>query len=321
MQCPNQEKLQDFLNEKLPREDMNEIEIHIEQCQKCQKKLDELIDNPLEVSAEALEIDDAVLVSKIKAHRKGIRRITIYGILGFLLGMASRFYTADKFIITKAIMALPYKLAEFALGIFFSRDAYTPWFLNYPRSRTGMGFFPHHPILEIIVELFTPAIISTFIAITIGYLVSDKRVFRRKHIIRFIAVGILVISLWFGIIYAVYSQTLSQIDRMEGIKAVIIYEKEQMGTAWLLRIDQNNLGKEAYARILGDISKAQKIGDAPNFNKEVGYQLRLEFRGGGQMLAHMDKATGILIMENRNIYKLPNDTLELLEEIERREKQ
>lgn len=319
MQCLNQNKLQDYLNEKLSTSDMDKMERHIEQCLVCQKKLDELIDNPLEISAEAPTIDDAVLVSKIKARRKGIQRITIYGILGFLLGVFSRFYTADKFIITKAIMALPYKLAEFALGIFFSGDDLSPWFLNHPRA--GIGFFPYAPILDIIAELITPAIISTFIAVTIGHLVSDKRIFRRKHIIRFIAAGILVISLWFGGIHVVYSHVLDQINKMEGIKSVTIYEKEKMSTSWLLRIDQNNIGKERYMQLLSDISKAKKVDKVLNLNYETGYEFQLEFTGGGQMLAHLDKDKGVFIMQNRNQYRLSKDSIEIIDEIARREKQ
>lgn len=318
MQCPNQNKLQDFLNEKLSKEELCEIESHIEQCPICQKKLDELTDNPLELSIEAPEIDDAVLVDKIKAHRKGIRRITIYGILGFMLGLFSRYYTADKFIITKAIMALPYKLAEFALGVFFSADEASTWYFNYPRPHMGMGFFPYHPILDLIAELVTPAIIAAFIALTLGHLVSDKRVFRRKHIIRFIVSGMLVISLWFGAIHVVYSHTLNQIDRLEGLDTIIIYEKEKMSTDWLFSIDRNNKGEKIYAQIMMDISNAEKISNAADFNRDAGYELWLKFKGGGQMIAYLDKAAGIFIMQNGNQYQLSEDSLELFEEIARR---
>lgn len=321
MQCPYQNKLQDFLSEKLSKEAQAEVENHLEQCQICQKELDRLIDNDLDISAETLEIDDAVLVNKIKAHRKGIRRITVYGIIGFILGLFSHFYTADKFIITKAIMALPYKLAEFALGIFFSNQQLSPLSLrNYPRRITGMGFFPYNPIIELIVELLTPAIISTFIAVILGHLFSDKRVFRRKHIIRFLVVGFLVISIWFGIIHTLYSLTINQIDRLEGLEAVTIYEKDKRGSNLLLRIDQYNNEKQAYAQAMADISKARPIDKAPYFNSETGYELLLEFKGGGQIFGHLDKNTGVFIIQNRNQYQLSKSTIELLEKLARSER-
>ena len=320
MQCPFEERLQAYLDEKLSSEELKDVESHLEQCSMCQKRLDALIDTPLEIPAEKIIIDDAVLVDKIKAHRKGIRRITLYGILGFVLGVFSRFYTMDSFIVTKAMMALPYKLAEFALGIFFSRYTLPQWDKYYHMARGGMGFFPHHPILEILAELITPGIVATFMAIMVGHLLSDKRVFRRKDIVKFLIAGILTFSLWAGMLYGVYSYNLNQIDQMRGIQSIIIYEEKVGSSSWLLRIDQYNLEKQEYSKILEELSHAAKTQHPAHYNPDVGYGLLLEFRGGGRMMGHLDKETGILIMQNRNVYQLSRETLGILDEISRREK-
>ena len=85
-------------------------------------------------------MEDEILVSKIRARIKGEADYP-YGILGFLIGLFARFYTQDDFLLTKAIMALPYKLAEFALNIFFG-DNVLPFGYNMFYYYQGGWAFP-----------------------------------------------------------------------------------------------------------------------------------------------------------------------------------
>ncbi|AKL96834.1 putative zinc-finger-containing protein [Clostridium aceticum] len=313
MPCPYQSLLQDYLEEELSREEMLKMEEHIDLCDECQQKLDTLLDSSLKLHQNSIEIDDEVLVEKIKAHRRGIRRIYVYGTLGFLLGLLSLYYTSDSFIVTKAIMALPYKLAEFMLGIFFSKNQLQQWDLMYNHFQRGMGYFPHHPILGLIVELITPALVAMFLAMIIGYLTSDKRVFQRKRILRFILSGIIVFMLWFGGIYGIYNNTLNKIEALEGIKTVTIYEKQEHSTSWLLRIDQYNLQIEKYLDIISGLSEASPIGNFTSMNYKEGLQLLLQFKGGGETTSHVDIDTGIMFMQNHRHYQLSEETrLQLL---------
>ena len=105
MACTNKSKIKGFLEEKLPEQEMKTIEKHLENCRDCQKELDKLLNDNINLETEQLEVDDAVLISKIKARIKGVRRITLYGLLGFIIGVFSRFYTRDDFLLTKAVMA------------------------------------------------------------------------------------------------------------------------------------------------------------------------------------------------------------------------
>ncbi|SCY90635.1 anti-sigma factor family protein [Alkaliphilus peptidifermentans] len=315
MSCQYNRKLQKYLDEGLSSKEMLEVEAHIEECHDCQTKLDSLIEEPVVIVKESLNIDDEVLIDRIKAHRKGVRRITLYGVLGFILGLFSRYYTTDPFIVTKALMALPYKLAEFALSPFFSKNAISPWDQWHYRVTMGFGYFPYHPILGAVVEFITPAIIVTFIAIMIGHLVSDKRVFRRKNIVKFILAGIIVFSLWIGVVHIIYSRTITQIEELNGIKSVIIYERDERSTSWLIKIDQYNLGIENHAEFLSDISNAEIINST--YYGEIGstgYELAFEFNGGGRMIGQLDES-GAFIMQNRRLYQLSEDTMNLLKQI------
>ncbi|SET10011.1 hypothetical protein SAMN05660297_01402 [Natronincola peptidivorans] len=320
MPCPHKKQLQNYLEEKLSSEEMKHMEEHIDICIDCQKRLDQMLDTSLQLQQTSVEVDDEVLVEKIKAHRKGIRRIYAYGTLGFLIGLFSLKYTSDSFIITKAIMALPYKLAEFMLGIFFSGNRLNQWDLMYRHFVRGMGYFPHHPILGLIVEVVTPALIAMFIGIMLGYLTSDKRVFQRKRIIRFIISGMIVFTLWFAAIYGIYNHTLNKIDGLEDIKSVIIYEKQEYSTSWILKIDQHNLYEEKHLRVISGLSETTPSDAHAPMNYQEGLELLLQFKGGGEIIAHVDLETGTMFMQNRRHYQLSEKTLSLLTEIAWRER-
>lgn len=316
MPCPHEKQIQDYLEETLSPEEMKKMEEHIDICCDCQQQLDQLLNISLQLQKHSVEIDDEVLVEKIKAHRKGIRRIYAYGSLGFLLGLFSLKYTSDSFIVTKAIMALPYKLAEFMLGIFFSGNRLNPWdtIQDMRAFQRGMGYFPHHPILGLIVELVTPALIAMFLAVGIGYLSSDKRVFQRRKILRFILSATVIFLLWFGIIYGIYNHTLSKINNLEDIQAITVYEKKEFSSSWILRIDQYNLHQANYYGLLSGISEANPLERFLSMNYTEGLQLLLQFKGGGEISSHVDIDTGIMYMQNRRHYQLPEATrLQLLE--------
>ncbi|MCC5909057.1 MAG: zf-HC2 domain-containing protein [Clostridiaceae bacterium] len=315
MPCPYKHQLPDYLEEKLSPEKMKKMEEHIDLCDDCQQKLDELLDHPLKLQQQTIEISDEILVEKIKAHRKGIRRIYAYGFLGFLLGLFSLKYTSDSFIVTKAIMALPYKLAEFMLGIFFSRYKLNQWDPMYSHFQRGMGYFPYNPILGLIVELVTPALVAMFLAMAVGYLTSDKRVFQRKRILRFILSATMIFALWFGAIYGVYNNTLTKIENLEGIKSAIIYEKQEFSTSWIVKIDQYNLHEARYNNIISGLSEATSLDSYPAMNLKEGLELLIQFQGGGQVIAHVDTDTGTMFMGSRHFHQLSDDTLSHLIEV------
>lgn len=320
MPCPYSNQIQDYLEENLSCEEIERMEEHIEICLECQQQLEELLDSPLKLKEQSMEIDDEVLVEKIKVHRRGIRRIKAYGILGFLLGLFSLKYTSDSFIVTKAIMALPYKLAEFMLGIFFSRNKLNPWqqMVWEDNWQRGMGYFPHNPILGLVVELITPALVGMFLAMMMGYLTSDKRVFQRKKILRFISSATIIFILWFGMIYGIYSNTLNKIKFLEEIKAITIYEKQENSSSWIVRIDENNLYEERYNLILSGISEATELENYSSINDKEGLRLNIAFKGGGLTMAHVDTDTGKMLMQNHRHYQLSEDTLSRLVDLTRR---
>lgn len=313
MACQYKNKLKSFLEEKLPKEEMQEIEEHLDTCSDCQKELELLLDNPITVPDTDLEIDDATLVKKIKNHKRGIRRITLYAILGFILGIFSRFYTWDKFIVTKAIMALPYKLGEFILGIFYSRNLLPPWERNIEAYHiTGnMGFFPYNPILDFIASTITPAIIATFIAIIVAYLISDKTVFRRKKIICFFLAGFFTLCIWLGTLGGLYSGTMHTIEKMSAIEGVTVYEATENSYTLLIDIKEDAFLDKKHLDFKEGISKAEKKGAGFYDQNKKGHILLLHFKGGGKINAFLDPE-GTLTLQNGLTYELPESTLKLL---------
>jgi len=315
MACIYTEKIKDYLEEKLSAKEMQTMERHLETCKECQGELDKLLNNELVFEPKQLDVDDAVLISKIKARIKGIRRITLYGAAGFIIGLFSRFYTQDDFLLTKAVMALPYKLAKFALGIFFSGNLLAPWHGTFYRYQGEMGFFPYHPILDFLATSFTPAIIASFIAVIIGYLLSDKRVFRRKKIVNFLLAWLVIFLVWTGVLYGTYSYTLEKVEKLEGIKGMTVYKAEKYNVSWLIRIDQEALRDEKYAQVAAIIKTAEKTGQKSYPEEKNGFELLVDFAGGGKVPVYLDQESGEMIVQNGNAYQISPEKLEFLNEV------
>ncbi|ACV62236.1 hypothetical protein Dtox_1360 [Desulfofarcimen acetoxidans DSM 771] len=315
MPCAYIEKIKDYLEEKLPKKEMEAMEKHLESCKECQAKLDNYLDNKLNLETETPDVEDKVLVSKIKARIKGMRRITLYGLLGFTLGLFSRFYTLDNFFLTKAVMALPYKLAEFVLSIFFSGNVPLFWEGGGYHYQGKMGLFPYHPMLDILATTVTPSIIASFIAVIIGYLLSDKRVFPRKHIIKFAATWLIILLVWIGILYGTYNHALGKINNLEGINAMTVYTIEENNTSWLITIDNDALMNEKYARLITIISEAEKVGKKIYPQGKNGYEMLVNFSGGGTIPIFVDNDSGEMVVRDGNAYQIPPEKLEYINRV------
>lgn len=316
MSCIHKEKLKDFLEENLSPQEMQIIENHIEECSSCQQELDKLLKDPLPLPKNTEDIEDEVLIAKIKARRKGIIRITFYGILGFLLGIFSHCYTRDDFLLTKAIMALPYKLGEFALNVFFAGNKISPWHYH-TFIIGGPEIFPFNPPLDYLAGIITPAIIASFMAITVGYLLSDKRVFRRKKIINFLAAGFLIFLIWIGVLYGGYAYTLSNIENLQNIKEITIYSVDKDSSAWLIDLDEEAMSEPKYRNLLQSISSSPTTME-PYSPEKTNVELILKLPLGGRITGFVDLESGNMHLINGKCYKLPTPAREQLETLVRR---
>ena len=317
MTCQYKDKLQAYLDEQLPAAEIKELEAHLSDCSQCQAELDRLLSQlPVMPAQPTGEVEDEVLLARIKARRQGQRRIFLYGFLGFLLGLFSRYYTSDPFIVTKAIMALPYKLAEFSLGIFFA-DNVLPFAAQIELgSINSMGFFPYHPLLDFVVTHITPALVACFLAITLGYLLSDSRVFQRTKIIRLLAGSLAVLVVWMGVLAGIYANTLTTIAEMKKLSRVTIHEVQPDGdTRWVLRLDQDAFAQENYRALKDGLTAAVPAEKRIYPQDKAGFKLGLDFAGGGKMLAYVDPGSGAMVMFSGDSYQLAPETVRLLEAV------
>ncbi|BCV23830.1 zf-HC2 domain-containing protein [Gelria sp. Kuro-4] len=315
MTCEYKKQLRDYLEEKLPPEAAAALEAHLASCPECQAELDRLAEGEaaLNLLREPLEVPDEVVVGRIKARRAGLRRITVYGVLGFLLGLFSRFYTRDHFIVTKALMALPYKLAQFGLEPFFKKNVLPPWRWLPQGVSGGMGFFPYNPLLDFLAALFTPALVAAFGAMVIGYLVSDRRVFLRRGVVRFLAGAAVVFLLWTGVLGALYAQTEARIARLNGIREITVWAVEEGGGArWLARLDRDAFRQPPYDQLLAGLQAARPAGPQAYPEGRAGLELMLSFAGGGRIPAHVDPETRKMVLFNGTGYQLSPETIALL---------
>lgn len=308
MKCKFYHKIQDFLDEKLDKEEMLNMEKHINECPHCQKKLDQVLDEPLPIKGKLEEISDEVLVEKIIKRKKGRRRMVGLGLLGFILGFFSRFYTLDSFIVTKAIMALPYKLAQFCLGIFFSNNILTHGEMVDFSRPGGMGYFPFHPLLDFIASSITPALIASFGMIVLGYLFSEKRFFRKKEIINFLLASFLIMVIWVGSLFLIYNHTEKKIASFQDINNVIIYEMTENSSSWLIHIDKEGLQDEKYRDLVVALEKAEQEGRAL-LSRGEGLGFLIGFSGGGEIFGFLDLETGELTTLNKYKYKISPEYL------------
>ena len=155
--CDYRERVLKYLRENT--EDPG-VERHLEECMECRALVEGYLEKEkeLDIPEAGYEGTDEELKERVVHFEKGTRRILVFTLVGFVLGWFSIAYFTDSFLVTKVILAIPYKVSEMLHNLFHS----------HPYSYYGGNgmftefneFFPGRGLLTFLAERITPVLIG-----------------------------------------------------------------------------------------------------------------------------------------------------------------
>lgn len=150
--------------------------------------------------------EDKKLQERIGKFKVGTFRIVLFTIVGMFMGWHSMEYYTDSFLLTKVILAIPYKISEAIYVTVIGTGAER---VLWEEMKVFTEFFPLSPIATFLAERGTPVLIGGAIYGALAYFTGDKRVFTLNRFVKFFGIWCAVILLYIGGVYGVNAATSS----------------------------------------------------------------------------------------------------------------
>ena len=160
--------------------------------------------------------NDSKLLERVIKLKKGSIRIAVFMLVGLIMGWFSYTYTQDTFIITKAILCIPYKISEAIYTSIIGTDAinndtfFSFWFLN--------DYFPQSVTATFLAERVTPVFIGMIGYGSLAYFTGDKRVFTLQRFVKFVSIQICVLGVFIAAVYGVNAKAVSDNNQFKDVE-------------------------------------------------------------------------------------------------------
>lgn len=191
---------------------IKEVEEHLETCAECVALVEGYMEKEqeLQLELEGWQGKDEKLKERVVHYEKGTRRIVIFTLVGLLMGWLSIRYYTDSFLVTKVILAVPYKLGEMLHNVLHqSHYDYYPGELN--------EFFPGDGLSTFLAERIVPVLFGGAVYGSLAYFTGDKRIFTLKRYLKFAAVWAAVILGFTEMTFAVNSWREQRADSLQNV--------------------------------------------------------------------------------------------------------
>lgn len=122
-------------------------------------------DQEFEIPREVYDGEEKKLKKRVVHFQKGVRRIFIFTIVGFIMGRFSYLYVTMRFLPLKAVVGVPYKLNEVIHNLLHGRQ----WM-----QTTLDTFFPNANYVSLFAENVIPILFGGAIYGSLAYFTGDK---------------------------------------------------------------------------------------------------------------------------------------------------
>lgn len=192
--------------------DTAKVEAHIEGCAECAALVEGYTEKEQELlmELEGFRGEDSKLREQVVHYEKGTRRIVIFTLVGFLMGWFSILYYSDSFLVTKIILAIPYKLGEMLHNVL--HQPHSDFYLNEFNE-----FFPGDFVCTFLAERIVPVLFGGAVYGSLAYFTGDKRIFTLKRYLKFAAVWAAVILGFTGAVFGLNSWREKKADALENV--------------------------------------------------------------------------------------------------------
>lgn len=172
---------------------------------------------------------DNQLLERVSKFKAGSLRIIVFTIVGMILGWLSFNYYTDTFIVTKVILAIPYKISE---AIYTSIIGTGGGFFSAGMLSDYNAFFRQSELATLLAERITPVLIGGALYGSLGYFTGDKHVFTLSRFVKFTGVWCVIILVYIGGVYGVNAKAVSDNDNMKNISWFFLCTPSQGETIW-----------------------------------------------------------------------------------------
>jgi hypothetical protein len=287
-----------------------DIEAHIEQCAECSAMVEGYLEKEKELLPSIPKAEytgsNQNLKEQVIKYNRGRGRIAVFTLIGMILGWLSFHYTQDTFIVTKILMAIPYKISEMIyLSLHHNPHMYTQSsvvFLN--------EFFPQSMLVTFLAERITPIFIGGAIYGSIGYFTGDKRIFTLNKFIKFAALWSGINLLWIGIVFAANEVSIRENDQLKDINGFFIMA-ENHGSGFYEGAEKGNR-YELLRSALGDVTLLKEIRNYRSTDKQTTVEI---YMGLGRLnLTTVNWEENYMILDTGRVLSIPDEFAALIQE-------
>jgi hypothetical protein len=287
-----------------------EVEEHISNCEECKKLLDsssEKIDLP-----KLAKLDENTdLLNKVLKRNRGIKRIFIFSIIGIVMGFLSFYYREQNFIVSKIIIAIPYKIMEMVL-LYIRPEVNMLTGYNY----WGDMIFMRFPVLNHITERVIPCLIGGCIYGSIGYITGDKNIFTLKKFVIFVSKWVGVTAICIALIFGTYYYGLNKSYQLEDISGFMISTSSD-GTSYDGSIGvYKDQYSEKYEILTGGLKERKKTEHLPNYQYDNLMPITIFGKWYIEISAMLDTQNNLIYIDNGEVFEVPKSFVDTCINIE-----
>ncbi len=287
-----------------------EVEKHLEECGECRALVEGYLEKEkeLDIPEAGYGGTDEGLKERVVHFEKGTRRILVFTLVGFVLGWFSITYFTDSFLVTKVILAIPYKASEMLHNLFHAQPY--GYYSGNSMFTEFNEFFPGRGLLTFLAERITPVMIGGAVYGSLAYFTGDSKIFTLRRYLKFAAVWAAVVLLWTGALLKADTVMAAKDDCMEDVTGFFL-ATESRGNGYYEEDEPG--GIDTIFRILRDAlyqdgNPLERL--SPNVRvPEDELQLRI-FLGKyrqDSMICEVNPKEHYLVTEHGTVYRVPEE--------------
>lgn len=308
MDCGYKDRVLDYLKGK---DESPEIEKHIEECAECRAMVEGYLEREkeLEIPPTAYEGEDKKLKEQVIHYERGTKRIVIFTIVGLIMGWFSISYYTDTFIVTKIILAIPYKVSEIIYRTLHE--------VPYPYSHAVFdAFFPQNRMVTFLAERLTPILTGGAIYGSLAYFTGDARIFTLRRYLKFAAVWAAVILGYVGLMLGLNAYGIKLNDRLQDINGFSL-NTEFRGNGYF-KGDPEDFGSMVFdqlnAAFNADGNPEEITGIKRDTDGEVEVDLYMGRFRDGYMITAVNPQDRYLITDQGTAYRISGEFARLMKQ-------
>lgn len=266
-----------------------------------------------EIPRELYDGEEKKLKKRVIHFRKGVRRIFVFTIVGFIMGWFSYLYVTMRFLPLKAVVGVPYKLNEVIHNLLHGGQ----------RMQTTLdAFFPNANYVSVFAENILPVLFGGAIYGSLAYFTGDRKVFTYKRFVKFFSVWVMILAVSIGGTFAGNAYVCNKNESLKDITGFMVHSDLVGESAFAgknVKKDVNQaIGsylEQAFYKEGGNLEKLDQ-----SVREKSGEQLLCLWFGkaqSGYMECQVNAEKRYIVTGQGNVFRITEDFAKMLQKFDR----